>query len=1257
MKSCSVILLLSILFFRFTDTVSAALPGLPTNPSPAGAATGIDINADISWTAGTGATSHDVYFGTVTTPPFIINQAVATFAPGTLAAGKTYYWRIDERNIVGATMGSLWRFTTLSLPGKAGGSNPSSPSSPPYTILVDVTKKPTWFAGIGATSHDVYFGTNPAPAAAEFKGNQTTTTYNIIGNMMYNTTYFWRIDERNASGVTTGDIWRFTTHARAYSPNPANEATGISVTSDLNWKAGTGVSGEIGSYNVYFGSANPPPFVANLTNVTNAVDVNYELPTMDYDTKYYWQIDTITPFGRVITGDVCSFTTAPPPPGKATDPDLPDGTADVSQESLVIRWTTGAFTTSHNIYFGATPILGMAEFRGNSLSAGYGTGVLNCGTTYYWRIDEVGAGGITAGEVWSFTATAEPPQKATGPNPADNTTCVAPGISLSWSVSPNTATCNVYFGSINPPDYALTTNSNVYNPTVLSSGTPYYWKVDTKNVCGITAGDIWQFTTASKFMAWGNHEHGECDIPLDIDPKAISAGFVHGLALKVDGSLVAWGYNGQGQCDVPAGNDFIAIAAGAYHSLALKSDGSLAAWGSNSYGQCNVPSGNDFIAIAAGCNHGVALKSNGLLVAWGLNNIGQCDVPSGNDFIAIAASNGGSNSLALKSDGSLAAWGSNGYGQCNVPIGNDFTAIAVGKSHCLALKSDSSLAAWGYNGHGQCDVPSGNDYVKISGGGNHSLALKLNGSIVAWGSNYFGQCNVPDGTDFVAVAAGDAYSIAIGGQTPFKAVNPSPANLAVEVDITADLTWAEGDLAVSHDVYFGTTNPPEFQMNTTNNTFLPSTLSPSTVYYWRIDEKNAAGTTTGDIWSFTTVPPPPGEATNLSPFNSDCMTDTTIVLSWTAGTNATSHDVYFGSTNQPPFLANLPITTYQLPSLLPATMYYWRIDAKNAGGTTTGDVWSFTVKTGKASNPIPANGGVNVDANADLSWTAGTGTASLDVYFGTVNPPLFVANVLPVNYEPPTMNYSTKYYWRVDEKVGNCTTTGDIWSFTTCQPTVPDLKGLARTLAQTTLTQLGLNFDVVYQRDYSVSGDCVISQNPAAGTIVPVGTIIHLIVSLTDVDFTVQHIGSDKITIGYFVKNGVEIRSVALRMLLSSATVNSAADVISVDPAFNGFVDYAFSTGAGYTLGSGNPLADYSVSGVPIFGTNGISTFSVNMASFDTSGGKKPAPAASSNLVTLQLRRKSGASEILVVISEDAQRSSWKRKGIVTNLPVSLSIE
>jgi len=91
-------------------------PGQASNPNPADGATEVSTTADLSWTAGSGATSHDVYFGTTNPPPFIGNQAATTFDPGTSAPSTTYYWRIDEVNAWGKTTGTVWHFTTESGP-------------------------------------------------------------------------------------------------------------------------------------------------------------------------------------------------------------------------------------------------------------------------------------------------------------------------------------------------------------------------------------------------------------------------------------------------------------------------------------------------------------------------------------------------------------------------------------------------------------------------------------------------------------------------------------------------------------------------------------------------------------------------------------------------------------------------------------------------------------------------------------------------------------------------------------------------------------------------------------------------------------------------------------------------------------------------------------------------------------------------------------------------------------------------------------
>ena len=98
-----------------TATSGGGAPAKATNPNPSNGATGIATSPTLIWTAGSGATSHDVYFGTDSTPDsteFIGNQASTSYSPGTLANNTTYYWRIDEKNASGTTTGDVWSFTT-----------------------------------------------------------------------------------------------------------------------------------------------------------------------------------------------------------------------------------------------------------------------------------------------------------------------------------------------------------------------------------------------------------------------------------------------------------------------------------------------------------------------------------------------------------------------------------------------------------------------------------------------------------------------------------------------------------------------------------------------------------------------------------------------------------------------------------------------------------------------------------------------------------------------------------------------------------------------------------------------------------------------------------------------------------------------------------------------------------------------------------------------------------------------------------------
>lgn len=185
---------------------------------------------------------------------------------------------------------------------------------------------------------------------------------------------------------------------------------------------------------------------------------------------------------------------------------------------------------------------------------------------------------------------------------------------------------------------------------------------------------------------------------------------------------------------------------------------------------------------------------------------------------------------------------------------------------------------------------------------------------------------------------------------PFKTVNPAPADEAVDQSINTTISWENGGLAASYDVYFGTNPAPSDPVSSqTTTTYDPSTLQYDTTYYWRIDSKNYMGTTTGDVWQFTTESAPAGvplPATNPTPADEASNQPIDTDVSWSDGGGATSYNIYFGTSTIPTnLLRNQTTTSFDPSTLLENTTYYWRIDSINANGIIAGEVWHFTTGT------------------------------------------------------------------------------------------------------------------------------------------------------------------------------------------------------------------------------------------------------------------------------------------------------------------------
>jgi len=203
-----------------TAMKSAASPQA-RGPSPNDGASHPGTWVTLSWMAGGFAVSHDVYFGenfddvdSGTESTFQGNQAgtdvivgLPGFAyPDGLVPGTTYYWRIDEVETDGVTKhrGMVWSFFIPS----SKAYNPVPPDGAKF-VAANVTL--TWVAGLGAELHTVYFGDDPDTVANAVGGIPQMHTQYYPGELEFDRTYYWRVDEFDGAVTHKGEVWNFFT--------------------------------------------------------------------------------------------------------------------------------------------------------------------------------------------------------------------------------------------------------------------------------------------------------------------------------------------------------------------------------------------------------------------------------------------------------------------------------------------------------------------------------------------------------------------------------------------------------------------------------------------------------------------------------------------------------------------------------------------------------------------------------------------------------------------------------------------------------------------------------------------------------------------------------------------------------------------------------------------------------------------------------------------------------------------------------------
>lgn len=183
----------------------------------------------------------------------------------------------------------------------------------------------------------------------------------------------------------------------------------------------------------------------------------------------------------------------------------------------------------------------------------------------------------------------------------------------------------------------------------------------------------------------------------------------------------------------------------------------------------------------------------------------------------------------------------------------------------------------------------------------------------------------------------------------------SPASGDTGISKSPTLSWNASTGALSYSLQMATSNSFYPASVVYSQTGLTGTsqgllgLDPATIYYWRVNAANIAGTSPwSETWAFnTTVNPAPETPVLASPANGELNAGTSPLLSWNASYGATDYALQASPYSDFRYClydqSNIPGISQTVTGLDSLTTYCWRVNATNVSGTSDwSTVWKLT---------------------------------------------------------------------------------------------------------------------------------------------------------------------------------------------------------------------------------------------------------------------------------------------------------------------------